>query len=62
MSPDDVCSGPSEPACPDFVHGQDSSIRIIYQDGVRDAIEEETKLGFCGAQRPCTLLQQLLNP
>jgi hypothetical protein len=46
MLPNDVCSGPFEPACPDLVHGQDGSIRIIYQNGVRDAIEEETKLGF----------------
>jgi hypothetical protein len=46
MLPDDVCSRPFEPACPDFVHGQDGPIRIIHQDGVRDAIEEETKLGF----------------
>ena len=46
MVPDHVRSGPFEPVRPDLVHGQDGSICIMHQDGIGDALEEETKLCF----------------
>ena len=44
--PDHVRSGPFEPVRPDLVHGQDGPICIMHQDGIGDALEEETKLCF----------------
>ena len=44
--PDYIRRGPFEPVRSDLVHGQDGPIRIMHKDGVRDALEEETKLCF----------------
>src|SRR5215510_11153953 len=44
--PDHSRSRTFEPVRPDFIHGQNGSSRIMHQDGVRNAIEEETKLCF----------------